>query len=65
MNYRVWLYGRSMSASYDGYVDVTADNDEEAVSKAKRTLTKPTGTFRDWSPQMFRAYRVEERRNAK
>jgi len=57
--YRVWLYGRSMSASYDGYVDVIADSEGTAECRAKRKLTKPSGPFFDWSPSMFRVTKVE------
>jgi len=59
MRYRVWLHGSSMTASYDGYVDVYADNEGDAVYKAKRQLTGPTGTFSDWSPSMFKVKKVE------
>lgn len=59
MKYRVWMRGSSMTASYDGYVDVIADNEEDAARKARRELTKPTGTFSDWSPSMFKAYKIE------
>lgn len=59
MNYRVWLYGSSMTASYDGYVDVFADDEEDAEYKAKRKLTGPRGTFSDWSPSMFRVTKIE------
>lgn len=61
MKYRVWMHGSSMTASYDGYVDVIADNEEEAVHRAKRELTKPTGTFSDWSPSMFKVDRIENK----
>lgn len=27
--YRVWLYGSSMTATYDGYVDVIVENEEQ------------------------------------
>jgi hypothetical protein len=50
-----------MSACYDGYVDVVAENGEEAEFKAKRELTKPTGTFSDWGMSMFRLVRIELR----
>lgn len=59
MRYRVWMLGKSMSACYDGYVDVVADDEEEAVYRAKRELTKPTGTFFDWSPSMFTVKKIE------
>lgn len=59
MKYRVWLYGSSMSASYDGYVDVAADDEEDAEYKAKRKLTGPGGSFFDWSPSMFRVTKIE------
>lgn len=61
MRFRVWMHGHSMSASYDGYVDVVADDEEEAQYRAKRELTKPTGTFYDWSPSMFHVYKIERR----
>jgi hypothetical protein len=48
-----------MTASYDGYVDVYADNEGDAVYKAKRQLTGPAGTFSDWSPSMFKVKKVE------
>lgn len=57
--YRVWLDGSSMSARYDGYVDVVAEDEEDAKYRAKRELTKPNGTFHDWSPSMFRVTKVE------
>lgn len=59
--YRVWLRGRSMTASYDGYVDVWADDEDDAVFRAKRELTRPGGTFFDWGPSMFTAEKVERR----
>jgi hypothetical protein len=59
--YRVYLHGHSMTASYDGYVDVVAVDEDEAVATAKRRLTQRGGTFGDWSPSMFRATRVERR----
>ena len=59
MKYRVWMIGRSMSATYDGYVDVHAENEEEAIFRAKRDLTKPSGAFFDWAPWMFRVQRIE------
>lgn len=57
--FRVWLYGHSMTASYSGYVDVVAQDEEEAEWRAKRTLTKPGGTFYDWSPSMFETNKIE------
>jgi len=62
-NYRVWLFGKSMTANYEGYVDVIAEDEEQAVYKAKRELTKPTGTFFNWSPSMFSLVKVEYREN--
>ena len=59
MLYRVYLFGRSMTASYDGYVDVWADNEEDAEYRAKRKLTGPSGAFYDWSPSMFRVTKIE------
>jgi hypothetical protein len=59
--YRVWLNGHSMTASYDGYVDVVADDEDDAEYRAKRELTKPTGTFFDWSPSMFTLDHIERR----
>lgn len=53
MRFQVWMRGRSLIASYDVYVDVVADNDEEAAQRAKREPTKPTGAFFNWSPSMF------------
>lgn len=58
---RVWLRGRSMTVSYDGYVDVWAEDEDNAVFRAKRELTKPTGTFSDWGPSMFTVDKVERR----
>lgn len=60
--YRVWLIGSSLTASYDGYVDVWADDDEDAEYRAKARLTGPGGTFSDWSPGMFKTQRVERLR---
>lgn len=57
--YRVWMIGSSMSARYDGYVDVVAEDEDDAVWRAKRELTKPSGTFSDWGPSMFRVRKVE------
>lgn len=59
MKYRVWLIGRSMSASYNGYVDVWAEGEDDANYKAKRKLTGPGGSFRDWSPSMFKTEKIE------
>ena len=59
--YRVWLTGRSMSASYDGYVDVLAEDEEAAEYRAKRELTRPGGTFSDWTRSMFKTEKVERR----
>lgn len=59
--YRVWLIGSSMTARYDGYVDVLAEDEDDAEFQAKRELTKPTGTFSDWGPSMFRTVKVEKR----
>ena len=57
--YRVWLIGSSMTAAYDGYVDVFAEDEEDAGYRAKRELTKPRGVFSDWSPSMFKLKKVE------
>ena len=57
--YRVWLIGSSMTAHYDGYVDVIAENEEDAEYVAKRRLTNPSGVFRDWSRSMFRTEKIE------
>ena len=57
--FRVWLYGSSMTATYDGYVDVIVENEEQAVYEAKRKLTYKGGTFSDWSPSMFRVTKIE------
>lgn len=59
--YRVWLRGHSMTASYNGYVDVWAEDEADAVFRAKRQLTRPDGTFSDWAPSMFKAEKVERR----
>ena len=48
-----------MTAHYDGYVDVIAENEEDAEYVAKRRLTNPSGVFRDWSRSMFRTEKVE------
>jgi hypothetical protein len=59
--FRVWLIGKSMTASYDGYVDVVAEDEEEAESRAKRELTKPSAPFFVWGPSMFKTVKVERR----
>ncbi len=58
-NYRVNMYGHSMTASYSGYVDVWADSEENAERRAKRKLTGPGGTFSDWAPSMFHVTKIE------
>lgn len=60
MKYRVWMVGRSMTASYDGRIDVFADSQEDTERKAKRKLTGPNGAFFDWSPSMFRVTKIEK-----
>lgn len=59
MIYKVYLFGRSMTASYSGCVEVNANDEEDAERKAKRKLTSPNGTFWDWSPSMFRVTKIE------
>ena len=59
--YRVWLIGRSISANYDGFVDVYAEDEEDAAYKAKRKLTGPGGAFSDWSMSMFKVEKIERR----
>ena len=59
--YRVWLRGSSMTATYDGYVDVDATDEEGASFRAKRKLTGPGGAFSDWGPSMFKTEKVEKR----
>lgn len=59
MRYRVYMHGHSMTASYSGYVDVWADDEEDAEYRAKRKLTGPMGTFSDWSPSMFHVTKIE------
>lgn len=60
MVYRVWLIGSSMTARYDGYVDVNANTPEDAHEKALNKLTnKHTGAFSDWSKSMFKVKKVE------
>lgn len=58
--YKVYLHGASMTASYDCPVNVFADNETDAIFKAKRKLTNPNGTFSDWIPSMFKATHVEK-----
>ena len=53
------MFGHSMTASYDGYVDVNAVDEEDAEYKAKRKLTGPRGTFFDWSSSMFHVTKIE------
>lgn len=62
VRYRVWMHGSSMTASYDGYVDVFAENEEDAEYRAKRKLTSPSGSFSDWSSSMFRVQKIERKR---
>lgn len=58
--YRVWLIGSSMTARYDGYVDVNANDAEGAIDNALNKLTnKHTGAFSDWSKSMFKVKKVE------
>ena len=58
--YRVYLDGRSLTASYDNLlVEVMAEDEDDAVRRAKHKLTRPGGTFFDWSPSMFEVRRVE------
>jgi hypothetical protein len=59
--YRVWLFGGSMAATYDGYVDVYAEDEEDAGYRAKRKLTGSAGAFSDWSPSMFKVTKIERR----
>lgn len=61
IRFRVWLVGRSMTARYEGYVDVVAQDEEDAEYRAKRQLTRPGGTFSDWGPSMFSTTKVERR----
>jgi len=61
IRYRVWLDGKSMTARYNGYVDVVAENEDDAAYKAKRKLTRPGGTFSDGGPSMFTTVKVERR----
>ena len=46
-------------AQYDGFVDVRAHNDDEAIERAFRKLK--TGAFPDRSRSMWRVDRVERR----
>lgn len=48
-----------MTVSYEGYVDVWALGEDDAVYKAKRELTRPGGAFSDWAPFMFTAKEVK------
>lgn len=57
--YRVWLNGSSMTASYDGYVDVFAYDEADAEDKALKKLTSKNGSFFDWSRSMFKVNKVE------
>ena len=57
--YRVWLHGSSMTASYDGYVDVSASSEADAKEKALKKLTSKNGSFFDWSRSMFKVNKVE------
>lgn len=59
LDYRVHMYGRSMTASYSGCVDVRAHDEKDAEYRAKRKLTGPRGTFSDWSPSMFHVSKIE------
>lgn len=59
MIFRVWLHGSSMTASYNGYVDVNANDINDAKDKALTKLTCANGTFSDWSKDMFRVDKVE------
>lgn len=59
MMYRAYMNGHSMTASYSGYVDVRADDEQDAEYRAKRELTGLVGTFSDWSPSMFQVTKIE------
>lgn len=54
--YRVWLHGSSMTASYDGHVDVWASDEADAKEKALKKLT--SGSFFDWSRSMFKVLKI-------
>lgn len=60
MKYRVWLHGSSMTASYDGYVDVSASDETDAEDKALKKLTSKNSSFFDWSRSMFKVDRIEK-----
>lgn len=60
--YRVWLHGASMTARYDGYVDVLAYDEADAEDKALTKLTSKNGSFFDWSRSMFKVDKVEKLR---
>jgi hypothetical protein len=47
---------------YEGYVDVQANNEEQAIIQAKRRLA--TGTFRDRGFDAWVVDKIERRHNA-
>lgn len=56
--YRVHMRGHSMTANYEGYVDIYAEDNDDAPFQAKHKLTKRGGAFSGWSPDMFEVLQV-------
>jgi len=57
-NYKVWMRSKGgFYEQYNGFVDVYAENDTDAVSKALRKLK--TGAFPDRSNSMWTVEKVE------
>lgn len=58
-HYRVWMHirGGISKPSYDGYVDVWAADEQEAVERAKQDLRR--GAHWDSAPEDLRVQRVE------
>jgi hypothetical protein len=57
-NYKVWMRSKAgFYEQYDGFVDVYAKDDSDAISKALRKLK--TGAFPDRNNSMWTVEKVE------